>query len=129
MLTGTLSVPDQAGSAEWKRQVHAAAGTGHGTPSRVQAARRTAYDDFEAHLLLRAAFSDDEMRRIPIVAPGARLEEEAAYVDLRDPSREPIRAAAAMTAGEAQLLVPRAEVDSSTWERLTREVPPGQTGG
>jgi hypothetical protein len=89
----------------------------------------TACDVTEARLLLQDEFTDDELRQIRLVPEGTRLDEGAVYVDLRDPAREEIRAAAEMAAGEAHLLVAKTDVDEPTWNRLLKRVPAGQTGG
>ncbi len=55
---------------------------------------RTAYDVKEAHRQL-VDWTDDELKQIPLMPAGARLEQGATYVDLREPgaasSRPPAR--------------------------------------
>src|SRR3954471_8899727 len=77
---------------------------------------RTAYDLKEAHRLLHE-FTDDLLKQIPILPAGARLEAEATYIDLRDPSRSEIRGRAGVEAEEGSLLVPKREVDYQLWNR------------
>jgi len=78
---------------------------------------RLASDVKEAHLLLRN-YNDDELRRIPILPEGARLEEGAIYLDLRDPARCPFKATGGMTAGPHHYYVPKARVEYPMWNRL-----------
>ncbi|MBX9623255.1 MAG: hypothetical protein K2X82_05530 [Gemmataceae bacterium] len=90
---------------------------------------RTAYDSPAAHLLLRDAFSDDELRRVRLVPEGTRLDQGAVYVDLRDPTRAEVKARGDMSVGSGELVVPKAEIGYELWNRLTRPPGPGQTGG
>lgn len=129
MRTVDVSPTELQDKADWKKDLGCKArGEDAGSLSEHRL-RSTAFEVTEAHLLLRDAFRDEELKRIPIVPRGSPLEEGAAYVDLRDPAREQIQATGNMIAEEAHLLVPRSEVDDSTWDRLTHQVPPGQTGG
>src|SRR4051812_48286276 len=48
---------------------------------------RTAYDVKEAHRLLHD-FTDDQLKQLPIMPPGSRLEQDATYIDLADPDRK-----------------------------------------
>ena len=78
---------------------------------------RTAYDLKEAHRLLEG-ITDDGLKQIPVLWPGARLEQGATYVDLRDPSRRQFTATGDMQAGEDNWYVPKASVDHELWNRL-----------
>jgi hypothetical protein len=46
----------------------------------------TAYNVEEVHRLLQG-FSDAELKRIPVLPEGSRLEQGATYIDLADPAR------------------------------------------
>lgn len=61
----------------------AAAGVNYGTvgPHPEKNNPRTAHDVKEAHELL-ADFTDDLLKQIPILPEGARLEQDATYIDL-----------------------------------------------
>lgn len=77
----------------------------------------TAFDIKEAHDQFRG-YSDDELRRLPIMPAGSRLEQDAVYFDLKHPSRGEIHARGDMSAGPDDLLVPKAEVPYPLWNRL-----------
>jgi hypothetical protein len=77
----------------------------------------TAYDRKEVYEYLRE-FTDDELKQIPILPSGSRLEQNARYVDLRDPSRHEFTAMGNMEAGPDNLYVPKAAVDYVLWNRL-----------
>ncbi len=68
-------------------------------------------------------FDVDELREIPILPTGARLEQGATYVNLRDPAREPFTATAEMAARDEEWLVPKNEVPYPYWNRLTHASP------
>jgi len=63
-------------------------------------------------------FTRDELREIPVVPMGARLEQGATYLDLNDPELRPFTATGDMTAGQGALLVPKREVAHDHWNRL-----------
>ncbi|MGB3135480.1 MAG: hypothetical protein WBG38_11830 [Nodosilinea sp.] len=64
-------------------------------------------------------YSDDERRRIPVLKTGARLEQGAKYINLKDPERREYTGMANYSAGEGDYIVPKAEVDYELWNRLT----------
>ena len=78
---------------------------------------RTAYDVKEAHRQL-VDWTDDELKQIPLMPAGARLEQGATYVDLRDPARREFTATGEMQVPSDGLYVPKSEVDFRTWNRL-----------
>ena len=78
---------------------------------------RTAYDVKEAHRQL-VEWTDDELKQIPLMPAGARLEQGATYVDLRDPARREFTATGDMQVPADGLYVPKSEVDFRTWNRL-----------
>jgi hypothetical protein len=63
-------------------------------------------------------FTSSELREIPLVPPGRRLEQGATYVDLRDPSRTPFTAPGGVVAPDRSWLVPKAEVPYEYWRKL-----------
>ena len=88
---------------------------------------RTAYDVKEAHRLLNG-YTDDQLKQIPILPAGSRLEQDAAYIDLADPDRKEFKATSGMSAGPDSLLVPKSEVDYQLWNRLRGVTDPARTG-
>ena len=78
---------------------------------------RTAYDVKEAHRMLEG-LTDDALKQIPVLWPGARLEQGATYIDLRDPRRREFTATGDMSAGEDNWYVPKDAVDYQLWNRL-----------
>jgi hypothetical protein len=78
---------------------------------------RTAYDVKGAHRQLQH-FADDELKRIPIMPTGARLEQAATYLDLHALDRGEFTATGNMVAGPSQWIIPKTEVDYELWNRL-----------
>jgi hypothetical protein len=81
---------------------------------------RTAYDVKVAHRALDD-FADDELRQVPILETGSRLQQGATYVDLVDASREPFRATGDMVAHESNMYVPKDRVPYALWNRIIGE--------
>jgi hypothetical protein len=88
---------------------------------------RTAKDVKEAHALL-AEFADDELKRIPILPVGTRLEANATYINLRESPAVEFTAEGSEDVGELDFIVPKAEVDYQLWNRLIGVKDPERTG-
>jgi len=91
----------------------------------VEGSLRTAYDIKEVHQLLRD-YNDDELRRILILPEGARLEEGAIYLDVRNPARCPFKATGGMMAGPHHYYVPKARIEYPLWNRLIGVIDPAR---
>lgn len=86
--------------------------------SRAEQDARNARDVKEVHRALGGEFRDDELRQIPLVEEGQRLQQGATYVDLRDPDRREFTATGEMSADPESRLVPKDQVPYSLWNRL-----------
>ncbi len=64
------------------------------------------------------AFTDADLGRVPVVAPGARLEPGALYLDLCRADRAAYHALDGATAPEDACLVCQADVPEPLWHRL-----------
>lgn len=116
--------------AEWESDLNPAhmAGQNIGeTSTERELGLQTAYDYREIHISLRG-FQDDELRQIPIVPPGERLQQGATYLDLRDPDREEFTAMGGMSAGDESWIVPKDVVPYTIWNRLRGIDDPERTG-
>jgi hypothetical protein len=78
---------------------------------------RTAYDIKDLHRRFQQ-FEDDELKGIPVMPDGSRLEQDATYIDLRKRTPKEFTARGDMEAGSANWYVPKAEVDYQLWNRL-----------
>ncbi len=63
-------------------------------------------------------FTNDELRQIPILAPGTRLQQGATYIDLQDPACRVFTAMADQEARVSNWFVPKDGVDYVLWNRL-----------
>jgi hypothetical protein len=87
---------------------------------------RTAYDVKAVHRRL-SGLSDDDLKAIPILPEGARLQQGATYVDLLGDRRE-ITATGDMSAGKHNAYAPKDAVDYQLWNRLIGVTNPERTG-
>jgi len=88
----------------------------------------SAFDVKEVHRHL-AGFTDDELKGIPILPEGTRLEQGAVYVDLGQDDPQEFKALGNMVAGPGQYLVPKSEVDYRLWNRLIGVTDPNRLEG
>ena len=63
-------------------------------------------------------FSDDELKQIPILKPGTRLQQGATYINLNDRDREEFTGVGDMTVDSNSLIVPKDRVGYLIWNRL-----------
>jgi hypothetical protein len=88
---------------------------------------RTAYDVKELHRRL-SGLSDAELKTIPVLPPGSRLEQGATYIDLRAADCREFRALGNMEAGRDNWYVPKDSVDYVLWNRLIGVTNPERLG-
>ena len=90
-------------------------------------AGRTAYDVRSIHRTLRD-WPDDELKEIPILPEGERLQQGGVYMNLRDPQGAEIRATGDMQASADDAFVAKDQVPYPTWNRLRGIDDPERTG-
>ncbi|HEX2092439.1 MAG TPA: hypothetical protein VHG28_08555 [Longimicrobiaceae bacterium] len=78
---------------------------------------RTAYDVKPLHRGM-SDLPDDELKGIPVLAEGERLQQGATYLDLNHPERGEFTAMGDMAAGPDNAYVPKDRVPYPTWNRL-----------
>lgn len=88
----------------------------------------TAFDVKEIHRALHD-FADDDLKQIPIVREGARLEQGATYLDLASPEREEFTALGSMVAEHGHCYVPKDRTPYTLWNRLRGTEKPEQPRG
>ena len=111
----------QAHPAEWQGDLspnHMAGQNVGGRSDEMEQSLPTAYDVKSAHRSFRGEFEDDELKQIPIVPQGQRLQQGATYVDLADPQRGEFRATGEMAADAESWYVPKDRVPYPIWNRL-----------
>lgn len=80
----------------------------------------TAYDRKELHQRLHG-FTDDELKQIPVLQEGSRLEQGATYLDLAKSTPHEFTATGGMLARRDDRLVPKNRVPYDLWDRLVGE--------
>lgn len=70
--------------------------------------------------------NDEELKHVPVVSEGERLQQGATYVDLNHRPLEEFTARGDMTAGADNAYVPKERVPYEIWNRLMGEPKPGQ---
>ena len=85
----------------------------------------TAYEVKRIHRAL-ADFQDDDLKQIPILPVGSRLQQGATYIDLAADRPEEIETTGALTADPGHYYVPKDRVPHEIWNRLIGEPKPGQ---
>jgi|GEM_PF-1067290 len=88
---------------------------------------RNAHTHKQVNRELSDRFSDDELRQIPVIEAGQRLQQGATYLDLRDSERREFTATGDMEA--SSLVVPKSQVPYSVWNRLRGIDDPQRTAG
>jgi len=63
-------------------------------------------------------FTNDELRQIPVLCEGTRLETKATYINLADPYLHEIQALGTEDAGPDDLYVAKKDVPYQLWNRL-----------
>jgi len=131
MLTGKIYHPEDKHPDEWQQDLNpdASKGQNYGLvgPHPEKDNARTAFDLKDVHRRLRD-FNDDELKQIPVLPPGSRLEQDASYLDLADPNRAEFKALGNMDAGPDNDYVPKTEVHYQLWNRLIGVTEPARTG-
>jgi hypothetical protein len=69
---------------------------------------------------------DSELKQVPVLANGSRLQQGATYVDLASPRRVEFTATGNMSAEAEHAYVPKDRVPYEIWNRLIGDEKPGQ---
>jgi hypothetical protein len=113
---------------EWQRDLnpHHLAGQniGEASESRVEYAS-TAFHVRKQGYELRG-LDDEELKQVPVVAEGTKLQQGATYVDLTDLAPEEFTATGEMVASSGQAIAPKDRVPYEIWNRLIGRPKPGQ---
>ena len=94
-----------AGVNDWTQTHHA-----HSSPL-------TAFDVKDAHDRLQG-WEDEDLKQIPVLPAGTRLEQGAVYINLRQPQPAEMMARGDLVAGDGDWYVPKSGVPYWLWNRL-----------
>src|SRR5215212_1337679 len=111
---------------EWQRDLNPdhLAGQNIGGASDVQAAAAVTAFHLRKRGIDVGPLDDDELKQVPIVPPGERLQQGATYVDLHNRRRIEFTATGDLAADEQHAFVPKDRVPYEIWNRLTRKEKP-----
>lgn len=110
--TGTVA----EGTDSFDRDLHGDDRAGqHAGPSDTR--NYTAYDVKELHEKM-ADFDNGELKRIPVLAHGERLEQGGIYLDLSAKENGPLTAHGGLVSDDPHLYVPKAQCDYELWNKL-----------
>jgi hypothetical protein len=114
---------------EWQRDLNpdhlAGQNIGPGSAGTRASADRTAFHMRKSGMDLRG-MGDDELKQIPVLPDGERLQQGATYVDLYEQPRREFTARGDMSAAAGNAYVPKDRVPYQVWNRLIGEPKPGQ---
>ena len=80
----------------------------------------TAYEIKGMHRVL-AGYTDDELKQIPVLTEGTRLQQGATYIDLAEHPPTEFKVNGGVTIGREQLIVPKDRVPYPLWNKLIGE--------
>lgn len=112
--------PDTQDDDQWNQDLNPDPDAGQNRDGTAHEPLFNASNAFEIKDIHRQfhGFTDDELKRIPVVPQGTRLAQGAVYVDLLDPQLREFKATGDMSAGPNRWYVPKREVDYQLWNRL-----------
>ncbi len=117
---GRIMQPGEQHPPEWRGDINPdrLAGQNVGPASKQEEkTARTAEDIKDLHRRY-SGLADDDLRQIPVLPAGTRLDQGSVYFDLNDVDRGEFVATGDMVAGPENYYVPKSEVDYQLWNRL-----------
>jgi hypothetical protein len=112
---------------EWQRDLNPdhLAGQNIGPESEPRDSELTAFHLRKRGRELRG-LDDDDLKQVPVLAEGTRLQQGATYVNLADDTPREFRATGALVAEAGDAYAPKDRVPYEVWNRLIGEPKPGQ---
>lgn len=113
---------------EWQRDLNPDHLAGQNIGQQEETAveiERTAWHLRKAGHALRG-IDDEELKQVPVLAAGERLQQGATYIDLKSERPEEFTARGDMAARPGHAYVPKDRVPYEVWNRLIGEEKPGQ---
>lgn len=104
---------------EWEQDLNPArmAGQNIGPTDGREANSVSAYEIKGMRRVL-AGYTDDELKQIPVLAEGTRLQQGATYIDLAEQHPTEFKVNGGVTIGREQLIVPKDRVPHPLWNKL-----------
>jgi hypothetical protein len=116
---------------DWRQDLNPNAQAGQNRGPETDAAEKglsTLYDLKHLHRRY-SGLADDDLKQVPVLERGMRLQQGATYFDLNDVDRGEFTATGDMAAGPENAYVPKSEVDYDLWNRLIGVREPARTPG
>jgi len=116
---------------DWQEDLNPNALAGQNRGPESDAAEKslaTLYDLKDLHRRY-SGLADDDLKQVPVLERGMRLQQGATYFDLNDVDRGEFTASGDMSAGPENAFVPKSEVDYELWNRLIGVREPARTPG
>jgi hypothetical protein len=116
---------------DWREDLNPNALAGQNRGPESDAAEKslaTLYDLKDLHRRY-SGLADDDLKQVPVLERGMRLQQGATYFDLNDVDRGEFTATGDMSAGPENAFVPKSEVDYELWNRLIGVREPARTPG
>ena len=126
-MSGTIYRPEDKHPQPWQEDLNPEAGAGlnHGlagqTPGKSENLR-TMHDVKDLHRSY-SDWNDADLKKVPIIPEGARLETAATYLNLRDRIPTEIHAHGDEVVGRHDFFVPKSETPYELWNRLVEHRP------
>lgn len=119
-MTGRIYHPEDKHPSEYQKDLGPDASKGINRGEIGEPPTMTARDSKQAQAILDN-FSDDELRKVPILHQGSRLEAGAKYLKLARGARVEIQALGDEEVREDELIVPKKEIAFDLWNRLVSQ--------
>jgi hypothetical protein len=105
---------------EWQRDLNPDHMAGQNIGEASAATEQTGMTAYSLRALHRrlSGFQDDDLKQIPVVPQGQRLQQGGTYRDLNDDNRDEFTATGDMTATEGTAYVPKDQTPYPLWNRL-----------
>jgi hypothetical protein len=126
-MSGTIYRPEEKHPQPWQDDLNPNAGAGlnHGLQGQADIEKthlRTMHDVKDLHRKFHD-WNDADLKQVPILPEGARLQADATYVNLRDRVPTERHASGEETAGPYDFWVPKSETPYELWNRLVQDRP------
>jgi hypothetical protein len=115
---------------EWQHDLSPNHLAGQNIGEQAEAAVRTAGTAFHLRKAGQAlrGIDDEELKQVPVLAAGERLQQGATYIDLKEAAPQEFTARGDMAALPGNAYVPKDRVPYEIWNRLIGEEKPGREG-
>ncbi len=117
-MSGRIPHPGAQHPDQWREDLNPDTGAGQNRGQHTDGTqRRTLYDEKDLHRRF-AGWNDADLKEVPLVPAGARLQQGATYIDLAAAQPQEFTARGDMSAEHRHCYVAKDAVDYERWNRL-----------